>query len=78
MSLITGKDWGWGFRYHAYGTVATSGTTVDDAMVGALDAPGCIAAGSHVADPCHSYGAASTATVRATGRATSVFTLDLI
>jgi len=77
MSLITGKDWGWGFRYHAYGVVRSNGAPVDDSMLGALDAPGCIASGSHVADPSHAHCAASTATVRSTGRATTVSAVDL-
>jgi anaerobic selenocysteine-containing dehydrogenase len=77
MSLITGKNWGWGFHHHAYGVVPTNATTVEDAMLGAIDAPGCIPAGSHVADACHSYGAASTALVRVSGRATTVSIHDL-
>lgn len=78
MSLITGKNWDSGFRYHAHDLVRTSGTSVDDTMLGALDAPGCIPSGSHAADPCHAYGAASTANVRSTGRATTVSVFDLM
>jgi hypothetical protein len=78
MSLITGKDWGWGFRYDTQGLVRSHGTPVDDSMLGALDAPGCIPAGSHVSDTCHAQGTASTAVVRSTGRLTTIPTNDLV
>ena len=64
--LTTGTtNWSIGFRFHAFG------------LLGELDAPGLIAAGSHIADPWNSYGAAATVTVRASGRASSVSTLYL-
>jgi len=69
MSLITGGGWGWGLRFDAYGPVAATGAPVDDAMLGAIDAPGCIAAGSTVMDSCVSV-PASTAIIRSNGKLT--------
>ncbi|HEY8097001.1 MAG TPA: hypothetical protein VIE65_13040 [Methylobacter sp.] len=78
MSIITGKNWGWGFRYNAYREVSSTGEGVDDAAIGAIDAPGCIPCGSTVADPILSGVAASTATIRASGKVTEVPETDLL
>ncbi|MDM5181756.1 hypothetical protein PO883_31745 [Massilia sp. DJPM01] len=73
MSLITGTNEGFGYRYDALGRQKATGNIVDGVELGALDAPVLIASGSHIADPCHSFGAASSATVRGTCRQSSEF-----
>ena len=78
MSLMTGKSWSWGFRFDAFKEIPSTGTPVDDVMLGALDAPGCIAAGSAVPDPCLANVAASMAIVRSTGKQTTVSVIDLL
>lgn len=76
MSTLTGKNWAHGFRYDAHGKTRQGWT--DDEMLGALDAPGCIAAGSTVPSENLAQGrAAITVLVRKTGVQSTVNVDDI-